>query len=51
MAAFLRDLSPDMGFLLDDLATQSEADLAARSLSALAWITSLFPATCPWPAG
>lgn len=42
MAAFLRHLSPDMGFLLDDLATQSEAELAARSLTVLAWITALF---------
>ena len=40
-ACALRGLMPDVGFVLDDLATQSEEQLERRSLSAIAWMSVL----------
>jgi hypothetical protein len=33
---------PDLGFVLDDLATQDETDVEARAMSSLAWLSTLF---------
>ena len=40
-AQLLRHLLPDAGFLLDDLAAQSDSDLEARAMSAIARISVL----------
>ena len=41
MRVFLRGLIPDLGFVLDDLAAQSEADLANRALRIVGHLATL----------
>ena len=42
VARFVSSVTADVGFVLDDLATQSESDIAARSLTISAWLGALF---------
>jgi len=41
MGQYLRGLMPDLGFVLDDLAAQSEADLANRALRIVGHLATL----------